>query len=91
MDIDSVYNTLDPSDRLIIERTLGKEKFLSLTEELVSICVDISKKVISFLGYLYNNYPSRRVIYLACFARKSRTRKKNIHRLLKWLRRNYKC
>lgn len=62
-----------------------------LVENLVPICKELAKSVAAICRKIIAAYPNKRVVHLAFHGKKKRTRKKNMHRILKdvqkWKRR----
>lgn len=56
------------------------KKIIPTLQELVNQTVKVCQEIVSF-------YPNKRVVHLALHAKKKRTRKKNINRILKDMRR----
>lgn len=58
---------------------------------IVQNLVDALTPQIQILGSILEQYPDKRIVWLALHHKKERVRKKNINRILKWIERNGKC
>lgn len=59
-------------------------------ESLIPAIMEIAKVAVKLGERIMHEYPNKRVVHLALYGRKARTRKKNIHRIYKWLNREAK-
>lgn len=53
--------------------------------DLIPFIANTIKAVQELSKTIIETYPNKRVVHLALYGRKARTRKKNIHRIYKWL------
>ena len=75
------YDSLtDEEKQKLTEALKNAEKFvydfIAFMREFIKQAVNIYKNVIS-------QYPNKRVVHLALYSKKERTRKKNMHRIIK--------
>ena len=71
------------------------EKAAELVRKVVEWIVDAVKVIADFIHKVWKafieNYPNKRVIHLAIHHKDPRVRKKNIARIIRWLRRYIRC
>lgn len=71
------------------------EKLSEVVKEIVDKLVEIIKKaaeqVIILWRAIMKNYHNKRVVHLALYSKDQKVKKKNINRIMKWLRRWISC
>ena len=63
-------------------------KIVDLFVSAIKVIADVLRKL---WKTIIENYPNRRVIHLALHHKSLRVRKKNITRIMRWLRRYIRC
>lgn len=63
------------------------ERIIVAVKDIVDWLFPIVKHAIEYAADALVQYPNKRVVHLALHGKKSRTRKKNLHRIYKDLRR----
>lgn len=63
------------------------ERIIVAVNDIVNLLFPIVKHAIEYAADALRQYPNKRVVHLALHGKKSRTRKKNLHRIYKDLRR----
>ena len=63
------------------------ERIIVAVKDIVNWLFPIVKHAIEYAADALAQYPNKRVVHLALHGKKSRTRKKNLHRIYKDLRR----
>lgn len=91
------YNSLPEEVRNEYEERYTKTQFIvgynalsKVADTIVPIVENIKnlvKAMCEFAKKIIDLYPNKRVVHLASHGKKARTRKKNIHRIGKWLNR----
>ena len=59
-----------------------------IVEDFVKTFTPRIKQLCDVLDDAVKSYPNKRVIWLALYHKKERVRKKNLHRIIKWIERN---
>lgn len=63
------------------------ERIIVAVKDIVDWLLPIVKRALEYAADALAQYPNKRVVHLALHGKKSRTRKKNLHRIHKDLRR----
>lgn len=68
------------------------EDVRTVTQEIVRIAQEIAEVLVPLINpiinLIANAYPNRRVIWLACYSKRRRVRKKNKAIIFRWLHKN---
>lgn len=90
---EELYNNLPAEVREEYEKKYSKEQFITsyntlatAIEKMIPVIKKVAKGICEFANSVIKLYPNKRVVHLAKHG-KGRTRKKNIHRIYKWLNR----
>lgn len=72
------------------ENPYGYYKAARANGKSTSILVDnIMKLIAAMWEFMFDHYPNRRVVHLAIYGKRARTRKKNRNRILRYFQRRY--
>ena len=70
-------------------RQMDEKEIRQLVQELSAVLVpiinEVWKSVKTIVDVVLYHYPNRRVLHLALYHPKERVRKKNIHRIMRWV------
>ena len=67
------------------------EKVAELVRKCVEIIVELTGRIVKWVREVISKFTNPRVIHLATKHKKLRVRKKNIRRIVKWMRRFLRC
>lgn len=69
------------------KETETRERIVIAVKDIMDWLFPIFKQALEYAADALAQYPNKRVVHLALHGKKSRTRKKNLHRIYKDLRR----
>lgn len=67
------------------------EKVAELIQKVVTVVIDVAKRIYEVIKEIAKHYRGTRVIYLATKHKDPKVRKKNTNRILRWVRRYMRC
>lgn len=91
---EELYDSFPEEVRNEYEKEYTKEQFVkgfnvvaSKFDMIISIAQKIAENIDRALKSIIELHPNKRIVYLTLHGKKVRTRKKNMHRIAKWIER----